>query len=154
DNSETLFESGQPEGQYRPGMDGYGQLLRSLGETSHQSCLVLTSREAPRELAVLTGGVRALELHGLSISEAQALLADKGLIGDTSAWVTLVGRYGGNGLALKVVSETIRQVYDGDLNAFFEDAMETYGTVFGGIRRLLDVQVERLSPMERDVLTR
>src|SRR4029453_6829144 len=51
DNSETLFEPGQTEGQYRPGMGGYGQLLRSVGEPTHQSCLVLTSREAPPELA-------------------------------------------------------------------------------------------------------
>ena len=63
-------------------------------------------------------------------------------------------RYGGNGLALKIVGETIRQVYDGDVAAFLADAIATYGTVFGGIRRLLDVQIERLSPVEHDVLTR
>jgi WD40 repeat protein/transcriptional regulator with XRE-family HTH domain len=152
DNSETLFEPHQPEGRYRPGMDGYGRLLQAVGEASHQSCLVLTSREAPPELAVLGEGARRLELHGLGTAEAQALLAVKALIGDLQAWANLVDRYSGNGLALKIVAETIRQVYDGDIAAFLEDAVAAYGVVFGGIRRLLDVQVERLSPIEHDVL--
>jgi hypothetical protein len=103
---------------------------------------------------VLGGGVRILELHGLGAPEAQALLADKQLTGDTQAWVSLVERYGGNGLALKIVGETIRQVYNGDIAEFLTDASATFGTVFGGIRRLLDAQAERLSPVEQEVLTR
>src|SRR4029453_8049652 len=130
------------------------QVLQSVGETAHQSCLLLTSRGAPPELGVLRGGGRRLELHGLGVDEGQAVLADKQLIGDTPQWVDLVDRYGGNGLALKVVGETIRQVYDGHVGPFLADAVATYGTVFGGIRRLLDAQAERLSPVERDVLTR
>jgi transcriptional regulator with XRE-family HTH domain len=81
DNSETLFEPGQREGRYRAGMHGYGRLLQAVGEASHQSCLVLTSREAPPVLAVLSGGARGLEFHGLGVAEAQMLLGDKQLIG-------------------------------------------------------------------------
>src|SRR5262249_54473681 len=58
------------------------------------------------------------------------------------------------GLALKIVGETIRQVYGGEVEAFLADTVANYGVVFGGIRRLLDVQAERLSSVERDVLTR
>jgi WD40 repeat protein len=152
DNSETLFEPGQAEGRYRAGMDGYGRVLHAVGDTPHHSCLLLTSREAPPELAVLGSGVRTQELHGMGSAEAQALLADKQLAGDKEAWATLVDRYGGNGLALKMVGETIRQVFEGDVAVFLGDA--TYGAVFGGIRRLLDVQAERLSHTERDVLRR
>jgi WD40 repeat protein/transcriptional regulator with XRE-family HTH domain len=154
DNSETLFEPGRPEVQYRPGMDGYGLLLQAVGETAHQSCLLLTSREGPPQLALLGSGVRVLELHGLGTGEAQVLLADKHLNGDERAWLNLVERYGGNGLALKIVGETIRQVYSGDVAEFLRDAIAAYGTVFGGIRRLLDVQAERLSQVERDILRR
>ena len=152
DNAETVFAPGQAEGRYRAGMDGYGQLLQAVGGTSHQSCLVLTSREAPSELAVLGGKVRYLELRGLGASEAHALLNDKQLVSDARSWTSLVERYGGNGLAPKIVGETIRQVYDGDVAAFLEDATTRYGTVLGGVRRLLDVQIERLSPMEGVVL--
>jgi WD40 repeat protein/transcriptional regulator with XRE-family HTH domain len=154
DNSETLFEPGEREGRYRAGMDGYGQLLQAIGESSHSSCMLLTSREAPPELAVLGVAARSLELHGLGAFEARALLSDKQLHGDERAWLSLVDRYGGNGLALKIVGETIRQVFNGDVGAFLEDAPNAYGMVFGGIRRLLDTQLERLSPVEYDVLTR
>jgi WD40 repeat protein/transcriptional regulator with XRE-family HTH domain len=154
DNSETLFEPGQREVRYRAGMEEYGRLLLAVGERAHQSCLLLTSREAPPELALLGGEARTLELHGLGTSDAQACLADKQLSGDARAWTSLVELYGGNGLALKIVGETIRQVFDGNVGAFLTDAIDTYGTVFGGIRRLLEAQVERLSPVEHDLLTR
>jgi hypothetical protein len=55
---------------------------------------------------------------------------------------------------LKIVSETIRQIYSGDVGAFLTDANVASGTVFGGIRRLMDAQIERLSRAEVDVLTR
>jgi len=51
DNSEALFEPGQQEGRYRPDMDGSGRVIQAVGETPHQSCLLVTSREAPPELA-------------------------------------------------------------------------------------------------------
>ena len=95
DNSETLFEPGQREGRYRDGMDGYGRLLQAIGDSSHSSCLLLTSREAPPELALLGVAARHLELHGLGPVEAPSLLADKQLHGDEQAWLRLVDRYGG-----------------------------------------------------------
>jgi WD40 repeat protein len=154
DNSETLFEPRQHDGRYRQGMDGYGRLLQAVGQTTHQSCLLLTSREAPPELLALGSGARRLELHGLACEDAQGLLADKHLFGDMQSWLSLVERYGGNGLALRIVGDSVRQIYDGDIAAFLRDAIATYGIVFGGIRRLLDVQFERLSPLEYEVLMR
>jgi len=155
DNLELLLQPGERTAGYRPGYGGYGRLLRVLGETDHPSCLVLTSREAPPELGEVGGEasrVRVLELGGLATDEAQRLLGDKQLTGDAAAWGALVARYGGNGLALKVVGETIHQVFGGDIAAFLEQAAS--GTVFGGIRRLLDGQIERLSALEQEVLRR
>jgi WD40 repeat protein/transcriptional regulator with XRE-family HTH domain len=153
DNFESVFDSGHVDGRYRALMDGYGRILQAVGETSHQSCLMLTSRELPAELSVLRGGCRWLELNGLGVVESQALLADKQLRGDTQVWASLVHRYGGNGLALRVVGETIRQVCDGDIANFLREAVST-GAVFGGIRRLLDAQAERLSHVEHYVMRR
>ena len=65
DNFETLFEPGQTVEVYRSGLAGYGRLLRAIGEASHQSCLVLTSREMDRveeqELANREEGRRPLK---------------------------------------------------------------------------------------------
>jgi hypothetical protein len=64
-----------------------------------------------------------------------------------------VDRNRGNGLALKSVGETIRQVYVGDVGAVLSDALPGHGVVvFGGVRRRLDVQMERLSSVEQEVL--
>src|SRR5947209_18675844 len=89
DNSETLFEPGQREGRYRTGMAGYGRLLQAVGEGRHQSCLVLTSREAPPELVVLSGSVRTLELSGLDTGEAWAVLVTKALGCVVTPWCQL-----------------------------------------------------------------
>jgi hypothetical protein len=49
DNAETILSAGQT-GQYRAGYEGYGQLFKEIGQVSHQSCLLLTSRESPERL--------------------------------------------------------------------------------------------------------
>ena len=154
DNFETLLEPGRHDGGYRGGYPGYGQLLHAVGTARHRSCLVLTSREAPSELAALTGGhaVRELDLGGLGVAESRGLLEHMQLAGDESEWTALVDQCGGNGLALKIAGESIRQIFGGDMGAFFEQAGS--GIVFGGIKRLLDEHIQRSSPLERDIMTR
>jgi len=78
------------------------------------------------------------------------LLADKQLSGNAEDGGNLIARFGGNGLALKLVGESIRQVFGGDIGAFLDESGS--GTVFGGIRRLLAEQIERSSAVEREVL--
>jgi WD40 repeat protein/transcriptional regulator with XRE-family HTH domain len=151
DNFETLLEPGQQDARLRDNLDGYGQLLRAIGEGRHQSCLLVTSREAPRELAVVgTDAVRSFQLSGFSVADSQALIAGKHLSGDPADWATLISRFGGNGLALKVVGESVRQVFGGDIRAFLEESES--GAMFGGIRRLIAEQIGRSSELEQRVL--
>jgi hypothetical protein len=151
DNFETMFEPGQVDSRYREDMTGYGSVLRAIGESSHQGCVIVTSREAPPEWTLLDSrSVRTLELSGLDVSDGQVLLAHKQLSGDQAEWTNLILRYGGNSLALKVVGETIRQVFGGEIGAFLSES--STGAVFGGIRRLLAEQFERSSPLEQTVL--
>ena len=70
------------------------------------------------------------------------------LIGSDQSWLTLIDRYSGNPLALKLVAETIREIFSGDIAAFL--AEET--AIFGGIRELLAQQFERLSPLEQSLM--
>src|SRR5437660_3776431 len=84
DNLETLLASGDPEGNYLPGYEGYGRLIGRLAESAHQSCVLLTSREKPKEIEPLEGVralVRSLRLVGVDEQAAQDLLADKELHG-------------------------------------------------------------------------
>jgi WD40 repeat protein/transcriptional regulator with XRE-family HTH domain len=150
DDSEALFEAGQRAGTYRAGMAGYSRLFEAVGGGAHQSCLVLTSREAPSFLSAGGGSVRTFELGGLGSDEAQVLLAPKQLLGTSEHWGELNERVGGNGLALKVVGESIRELFGGQIASFLAEA-DASG-VFGGIRRLLAEQVDRSSPLEQQVL--
>ena len=144
DNLETLLVSGDPEGNYLPGYEGYGRLIGRLAESAHQSCVLLTSREKPREIEPLEGGrspVRSLRLSGLDEQIAQDLLADKGLGGPPVAWQRLVDGYAGNPLALKIVAQTVSDLFGGDLDRFLQEGE----LVFNGVRPLLRQQV-RVSP--------
>jgi hypothetical protein len=71
-------------------------------------------------------------------------------VGDAAAWQALTARYGGNPLALKAVGEAIGQVTAGDIAAFLADSVAS----FGSVRRLLDGQLDRLSELERSLLSR
>src|SRR5262245_38011634 len=52
DNFETLLEPRRREGHYRDGFGGYGAVLHAIAETSHESCFMLTSREAPPDWTI------------------------------------------------------------------------------------------------------
>jgi transcriptional regulator with XRE-family HTH domain len=147
DNLETVLEPGVPAVRYRAGYEGYGEILRRLGESAHQGCLLVTSREQP--LREDQTAVRALRLQGLEVDEARALLGHRELAGGEEAWQALVARYAGNPLALQVVGATVAAVFDGDIAAFLAHDV----AVFGDIRQLLEEQVARLSAQEQVVLS-
>src|SRR5437588_2305736 len=84
DNLESILQRGIRAGHYQDGYESYGKLIQRVGEEKHQSCLLLTSREKPKEIALLEGSsslVRAFRLEGLKPSEGQEILKDKGLHG-------------------------------------------------------------------------
>jgi WD40 repeat protein/transcriptional regulator with XRE-family HTH domain len=152
DNLEILLASGDPEGNYLPGYEGYGRLIERLAESAHQSCVLLTSRERPREIEVLEGTrspVRSLRLEGVDEQTARVLLNDKGLNGTPAAWQCLVVAYAGNPLALKIVAQAISDLFDGDLDRFLQEGE----LIFNGVRPLLRQQVGRLTPLEHLLLT-
>ncbi len=149
DNAETIMQPGRA-GDYRPGYEGYGELFRVASESSHQSCLILTSREKPSEVAALEGmefAVRSMSLAG-SPEAAQALIQAKGLSGSPEQKQQLGDRYGGNPLALKIVATSIQDLFDGEIGQFLEQNT----AIFNSIRHLLAEQFDRLSPLEQGIM--
>lgn len=149
DNFEAVLVGGQRSGGYVSGYEGYGRLLLRVCDTAHQSCILMTSREQPRELARFEGPgspARFMRLEGLAHNDAKALLADSSLSGTEDAWRALTQRYGGNPLALKLIRDPLETLYGGDIRRFIEKGPVT----FGGVQELLDDQFARLSSLERD----
>jgi transcriptional regulator with XRE-family HTH domain len=155
DNAETILGSGSRAGQYRVGYEGYGQLLRCIGEVPHQSSLILTSREKPREIALLEGEkahVRSLQLRGLKPAQGRELFRDKGQFTGTEAeWNELIEHYAGNPLALKLVAAATQELFDGRIAAVLQ-YVEQGILVFNDIRDLLERQFQRLSAVEQEVM--
>jgi WD40 repeat protein len=150
DNVESILLSGSPR-RYLAGYEGYGELFRRVGESVHQSCVLLTSREQIAEVASFAGNnlpVRVLPLGGLSIEDGIAVLDDKGLLLVDQEGQELVDLYDGNPLALKIISTSILELFDGRVTKFLGQGT----AVFNGIRLLLERQYDRLSEVERQIM--
>jgi WD40 repeat protein len=151
DNAETVLQSGALAGCYRQECEDYGQLIKRIGQAIHTSCLLLTSREKPKDVASLEGEglrVRSLQLKGLKEEEAKKIFQLKGMSGEDAKKKALVKRYGGNPLALKIVATTIQDVFNGNISEFLNQKI----SVFGDIAALLKQQFERLSDLEREII--
>ncbi|MBD0301852.1 MAG: NACHT domain-containing protein, partial [Tolypothrix sp. T3-bin4] len=171
DNAESILQAGDSlrdsyansngvasltrTGRYRDGYQGYGQLLKCIGETHHNSCLVLTTREQPQGIAELEGEtlpVRCLQLKGLPEAEGRKIFSAKGYFtGSENEWNSVIPHYGGNPLALKIVASAVRDYFDSNLSNFLE--ILNKGTfIFDDIRDLLERQFQRLSQLEQEIM--
>jgi WD40 repeat protein len=155
DNGETIVQPCDRNGGYQPGYEGYGQLLKCVGETNHQSTLVLTSREKPKGIVAEEGKalpIRSLRLTGLHESAIQKIFSVKGdFSGSADEWRVLINHYAGNPLALKIIASAIKDFCDGSIAEFLE-FLQQGSSVFGDIRDLLACQIDRLSHLEQQVM--
>jgi WD40 repeat protein len=152
DNFETIFVGGTYTGQYRTGYEAYGQLLEQIGKVAHRSCLLLTSREKPQEIAKLEGKtrpVRTLALRGLEAQDSKRIFAEVGdFSGAESKWQQVVELYNGNPLALELAAKHIKEVFASDIAEFLRVGQP----VFHDFRELIDWHFERLSDLEQEVV--
>lgn len=152
DNMEAILKGGGNSGEYREGYEQYGRLLKQIGEISHQSCVLITSREKPQEIAILEGKtkpVRSLELGGLNEIDGKKLFEEIGTFsGSDNDWKDLIEFYNGNPLALELAAKHISEVFFGDISAFLKQGKP----VFTDLRDLLDWHFMRLSKLEKEVM--
>lgn len=155
DNIETILCSKGQIGQYRPGYEGYGQLIKFFGEIPHQSCLLLTSREKPRDIVPLEGEkakVKCLYMEGLNLTEGRKLFDQKGqFTGTEQEWHSLIKHYGGNPLALKMVAAATSKLFNGKIASVL-DYLKQGAFTFKGMRDLLECQFQRLSVQEKELM--
>jgi hypothetical protein len=157
DEAEAIFRSSEGKfrprhGHYQEGYEGYGELLRRVGGDRHQSCLLLTSREKPEEIGAFEGQslpVRSLQLRGLQVEDAKEIFKAKGFSGSENGLPELIDLYGGNPLALKVITTMIHEVFNGNVAHFLKQNTLVLGD---RLRTLLKQQVNRLSDLEKEVV--
>ena len=151
DNVESLFCDSSRAGICDEEYEEYDQLFQRVGESQHQSCLLLTTREKPKQVAVLEGEntpVRALQLKGMKYKEGSKILQAKGLSASEAELEKLITYYNGNALALKIVATTIRDLFGANVAEFLRQNT----AIFGDIRDLLDEQFNRSIAIEEKMM--
>ncbi|HEY9665726.1 MAG TPA: NACHT domain-containing protein [Coleofasciculaceae cyanobacterium] len=150
DGLEGMLQPGELAGHYSPEHQAYQELIKRMGEENHRSCLMITSQEKTPELAALSGSVlpvRCFSLMGLDTTAAQAILKDKGLP-DQKNTQQLINLYRGNPLALKIVSTTIQDFFNGNI----DDFLRSSSIFLGDFAEILSQQFQRLSSIEKQIL--
>lgn len=136
---------------YLSGYEGYGELLKYIGEIQHQSCAIVTSREKPDEITTLEGEllpVRIFKLGGLTEKAGAKLIEAKGLQSGYTEVNKLVNYYRGNPLAIKMAVAKIKELCLENVNDFWS----SHQIICGGICQLIKPQLEGLSALERQIL--
>jgi WD40 repeat protein/transcriptional regulator with XRE-family HTH domain len=153
DNVETILSGGADLGHYQTGYEGYGKLLHQFAERPHISCLLLTSREKPEEIAQLetkSGPVRVFPLAGIDADGCRAIFEriDDTFTATDQDWERLTRQYEGSPLALDLAARHIRAAYGGSLAAFLHDG----NTLFRGLDDLLDWYFGRFNDLQKEIL--
>lgn len=160
DNLESILSSGEGtvnerSGDYLEGYEDYGDLFREVVREHSSSCFILTSREKTKKLDFLereNASIQILELSGLKQEAGQALFKTRGdFVGSAEEWQTIVRHYGGNPLALKMVSIAIQEVFASNLSQFVEYLHQEI-LIFDDIKDLLERQFRRLSEAEEIIM--
>ncbi|WP_169220487.1 NB-ARC domain-containing protein [Brasilonema sp. UFV-L1] len=132
--------------------EGYREIIKRLGEERDlPSCLILTSQQKPKEIVLLEGKklpVRSFLLSGLG-EAAHEILNEAELTYKPQQGLELIQMYRGNPLALKIVSQTIKDLFGGSVVEFLRYNTIVLGDIF---RDILDLQFQRLSELEKKVM--
>ncbi|MDX2241348.1 MAG: NACHT domain-containing protein [Leptolyngbyaceae cyanobacterium bins.302] len=151
DGFEAVLQSKVLSGEYQPGYENYSDLLKRVSDTSHLSCVLLTSREKPREIEARDGEkapVRSHQVPGLEPDDVQNLFFAKGTFLSTEQdWRSLTHQYEGNPRFLQQVATTISSAFGRDVSRFLTYQQDK-AIFVGDIRRSLDQQLGRLSYAE------
>ncbi|MDX2211854.1 MAG: NACHT domain-containing protein [Oculatellaceae cyanobacterium bins.114] len=166
DGFEAVLESGVHDGSYKAEYKAYGDLLRQVAVTTHESCLIITSWENPKEISETEGNhgyVHSVAVKGLGATGTQELLIDKRCLGTDYQWREIARRYWGHPFILSAIATTIREVFGGNVAWFleqFSDPLipeEMYPRLAQQLRRLSEAEqsiVEYLQQMGEPVALR
>ena len=155
----------QQASAYKPGFEAYGELLEAIKDSARfhpseqtlkssqqerSSCLLLTSREKPRELLVevVDQAVRLYTLQGLSDVDAIAIIEKFCLQGTVADNREFVRRYSGHPMALLLAANTVQDVFSGSIRNFLAQDI----SVFDDLRSVLKDQFKRLPLTEKEAI--
>jgi WD40 repeat protein len=179
DNLESILSSGynNSPGYYKKGYKEYEDLFRLIVEVSHKSCLILTSREKPRDIEILrmkSYPIAIINLKGLETKDALELfkhslsVSNNDDLPDTTNQQNIhtidltegenkeyakkiINDLDGNPFLLKIVASDIRESCGGNVLDYKKSSQNklTGSNILGDILRQ---QIDRLSDIEKTII--
>jgi len=152
DNLESVLSSSDEFVTFKDKHRLYSRFITEFAKISHNSCLILTSREIPIEINSLSQTnryVKILRLDGLTKDDAELLIENiSDIDGRKESIECLIKLYDGNPLAIQLAAMHIKDVYQGSIEAFIK-----YGeSIFKNIEDLLNWHLNRLTDTELEVI--
>ena len=149
DGLQCILEVNQNSVSYRAEFEGYGQFLRSIISTEHQSLLVTTSRLKPKLLEYYASNqVKFLNLKGLKEKTVTDFL---GINGDASMkgkdLLDLANNLQHNPQLLKIANNHLDMFSEGDAEQVVEDLC-----LLEAIGELLDRELSYLTPLDKEIV--
>ncbi|MBE9011998.1 NACHT domain-containing protein [Pseudanabaenaceae cyanobacterium LEGE 13415] len=129
---------------------GYRELLDQIQSTTHQSCVILTSRTKPSLNVERSQLARSLSLKELESSAGVQILKSEGLEGTKTELTELNGLYQGNPLALKIAASVIKENFNNEIDQFLEQARQS--GEFQDIQDSLNRQFDQLCELAQSVM--
>lgn len=133
-----------------PDHNDYCDFFKRVAKESHQGCILLLSREKPRNIESLEGQyVRLQRLGALTYEEAKEILIAEGLSGTPEKLDEFSKRYS-NPWILKKVAKDIHSVFAGEVSDFIMENPSVF--VDNVITDFLDNQFQQLSVLGKNVI--
>jgi hypothetical protein len=152
DHFSSVLCSKQYAAHYHQGYEAYRELLQIIAEVSHQSCLMITSREKLRMVGIVEHYSRSLQLRGLSLSECQQIFnCHNEISGTTEDWRSLIQQCHGNPLVLKMLKAYLQDYFNGSISDYLK-YLKPGKLLFSDLRDFLKQQFNRLSPLEQKLV--
>ncbi|MCL2928665.1 MAG: AAA family ATPase [Trichodesmium sp. MAG_R01] len=146
DDVQKLFTPGKLAGQYKSGYANYRDFFQLFATVSHQSCLLLISREKIAEILKLETENYPVETLILgSLGAAAKEICQKHQLVNQESWEKLINNYQGNPQWLDITATIIKELFSGKVAEFME-----YKTLIlpEALQAELEQQLQHLSPLE------
>lgn len=153
DDMQTVLEGDSFTASYRSGYEGYSQFIHSIISTRHQSLLVITSWERPKESVLYEGNrVHSLVLDGLPELILEDIFKDQlPYLENKLEWTNLWKHYIYNPQLIKIALSSIQRTFESD---FIQSLKQGEFAISEEICILLDQQFNRLSVLEKEIAYR
>ncbi|TRV66130.1 MAG: AAA family ATPase, partial [Microcystis panniformis Mp_MB_F_20051200_S9D] len=131
----------------------YREILQAIGQSKHNSCLIITSRKIPQELESLAGNNTStyfLELQGLDYQTGKQIFGDIDTFhGTEDEWQFLIQQVcHGNPLFIKSIALHIQRVHHNNLSDFLEKG----NLLIEDIEFIFNSYFQQLSDLEKAIL--